>query len=176
METWKDIPRYKGLYQASSEGRIRRIKRIIINHGTLTTKKGAIIGQSNTRKGYKRVDLYLNGKKHQELVHRLIAEAFIPNPDNLNCVNHKDEVKTNNYVDNLEWCDYRYNNTYGTRIERSVKKQSIKVLQCTLDGNVISEYPSIKEAERKTGISAGHICNVCKGIRPTAGGFIWLYK
>lgn len=176
MEIWKDIPRYKGLYQASNDGKVRRICRTIVNHGTLATKKGAIIGQSYTSKGYKRVNLFLDGGRHEELVHRLVAEAFIPNPNNYPCVNHKDEIRTNNTVDNLEWCDYQYNNTYGTRIKHSVKKQSIKVVQYTLDGRIVSEYPSINEAGRKTGISAGHICHVCKGIRPTAGGFIWSYK
>ena len=176
FEVWKDIPRYKGLYQASSKGRIRRLRRPIINNGTVTTKKGAIISQSYTSKGYKRVNIHFKEKKKEELVHRLVAEAFIPNPDNLPCINHKDETKTNNAVENLEWCDCRYNNTYGTRIKKSVEKQSVKVIQCTLDGRFVDEYPSINEAGRKTKISAGHICHVCKGLRPNAGGYVWHYK
>lgn len=176
VEIWKDIPRYKGLYQASNKGRIRRLRRPIINNGTATTKKGAIIGQSYTSKGYKRVHIHFNGKRKEELVHRLVAEAFIPNPKNFYCINHKDETRTNNAVENLEWCDYKYNNTYGTRIKRSVEKQSVKVLQYTSDGRLVAEYPSINEAGRKTGINAGHICHVCKGIRPNAGGYVWRYK
>ena len=176
IEIWKDIPRYKGLYQASNEGRIRRLRRPIINNGTVTTKKGAIISQSYTSKGYKRVNIHFEGKKKEELVHRLVAEAFIPNHDNLPCINHKDENKANNAVENLEWCDFRYNNTYGNRIKKSVEKQSAKVLQYTLEGRFVAEYQSINEAGRKTKISAGHICHVCKGVRPNAGGYVWRYK
>lgn len=98
IEIWKDIPRYKGLYQASNEGRIRRLRRSIINNGTVTTKKGAIISQSYTSKGYKRVNIHFEGKKKEKLVHRLVAEAFIPNHDNLPCINHKDENRANNAV------------------------------------------------------------------------------
>lgn len=176
IEIWKDIPRYKGLYQASNMGRIRRLRRSIINHGTVTTKKGAIISQSYTSKGYRRVHIHFNGKIKEELAHRLVAEAFVPNPQEMPFVNHKDEDKTNNFPENLEWCDCAYNNNYGTRIKRSVEKQSAKVLQYTLDGRFVAEYPSINEAGRKTKISAGHICHVCKGMRPNAGGYVWHYK
>ncbi len=176
IEIWKDIPIYKGFYQASSKGRIRSINRVVLNNGTATTRKGHILSQSYTSKGYKRVILSFNGKRREHLVHRLVAESFIPNPQKLHCVNHKDEVKDNNSAENLEWCDCLYNNTYGSRIKKSVEKESIKVFQYTSDGKFVAEYSSINEAGRKTGISAGHICHVCKGIRPTAGGFIWLYK
>ena len=176
FEIWKDIPRYKGLYQASNKGRIRRLQRTIVNHGTVTTKKGAIIRQSCSRKGYKRVRIYFNGNEREEFVHRLVAESFIPNPKKMHLVNHKDEIKDNNSLENLEWCDYAYNNTYGTRTKRSAEKQSIKVIQYTLDGRIVAEYPSINEAARQAKISAGHICHVCKGLRPTAGGFVWAYN
>ena len=175
-EIWADIPRYKGLYQASNLGRIRRLERPIINHGTHTTKKGDIIKQSLKVNGYKSVTLFYSGKKREELVHRLIAESFIPNPLCLPCINHKDEIKDNNILENLEWCDYRYNNIYGNRLAKAIPKLCHNVIQLSLNGDFIAEYISINEAGRVTKISAGHICHACKGKRHTAGGFIWKYK
>ena len=175
-EFWKDIPEYKGLYQASSIGRIRRLDRKIINHGTLSVRRGAIICQSKSKKGYIRVRLFFNGGTKEELVHRLIAKTFIPNINNLPQINHISEIKTDNRIENLEWCDSKYNNTYGSRIEKSIKSQSIEVLQINKNGNINNIFSSINEAGRITKISAGHICLVCKGKRHTAGGFGWRYR
>ena len=175
-EIWRDIPGCTELYQASTHGNIRRKDRLVVNNGTNYVKHGKIISQSKSSKGYMRVRLFFNGKIKEELVHRLIAKTFIPNPCNFPQVNHKDEDKTNNSVVNLEWCDARYNNTYGSRIAKSVIKQSKPVMQFSPDGRVLRSFPSINEAERQTFISAGHICLVCQGKRPTAGGFIWAYK
>lgn len=107
-EFWKNIPRYENLYQASTYGRIRRHPRMVINHGTLCIKKGGIISQNRTSKGYCRVRLYYEGKVHTEFVHQLVAETFLPNKKHLPCINHKDEDKTNNHVENLEWCSYKH--------------------------------------------------------------------
>ena len=118
--------------------------------------------------------------------HRLVAMAFIPNPDNLPHVNHKDEDKTNNSFDNLEWCDESYNINYGTCIERANKKKfnhgsklmpERPVVQMDKDGNVIRTFLSIREATRETGIEHSCICRCCTGARnaKTAGGFKWRY-
>lgn len=175
-EVWRDIPEYAELYQASTCGNIRRKDRFVTNNGTICVKHGRTVSQSKSSKGYMRVRLFFNGKKKEELVHRLIAKTFIENPYAFPQVNHKDENPANNIVDNLEWCDARYNNTYGSRIAKSVEKQSKPIMQFSLDGRFLHSFPSIKEAERQTFISAGHICLVCQGKRPTAGGFIWAYK
>jgi hypothetical protein len=105
-EIWKPVPEYNGNYEASNLGRIRSSK----------TKK--ILRQANHRQGYKLVRLYKNGKGTTKTVHRIIASAFIENPENLTEVNHKDENKSNNSAENLEWCSRIYNANYGTGIER----------------------------------------------------------
>ena len=108
-------------------------------------------------------------------VHRLVALAFLPNTENLSQVNHKDECKTNNNLENLEWCDAKYNCNYGTRNKRMSKTQSISIKQFTKDGVFIKEYPSMKEAARKLNISQGHISSCCKGKSKSAYGYIWRY-
>ena len=108
MEEWKEIPGYEGLYEVSNKGNVRNVRR------------NKLLRLSKNNYGYIQVSLYKNGIKTGPKVHRLVAEAFIPNPDNLPMINHKDEDKTNNNVDNLEWCDVKYNNNYGTKnIRRS---------------------------------------------------------
>ena len=134
--------------------------------------------------GYYKVTLSKNGKRYEKRINRLVAEAFIPNPNNLPCVNHKDENKLNNNIDNLEWCTYAYNNAYGTRTQRASLSQinrkdcSKVVVQFTLDGQYIATYPSAKEAWRKTGMSRGHICDCCNHYKNqyTARGFRWAWE
>ena len=131
--------------------------------------------------GYYRIILHICGVKKCFLVHRLVSLAFIPNPDNLPEVNHKDENKTNNIVGNLEWCDSKYNNNYGTRTKRlsetqlNRKDQSKPIQQFTKDGVFIKEYPSMKEAERQNGFYSCHISSCCKGKYKQAYGYIWRY-
>ena len=111
-EIWKPIEGYEGLYEVSNTGRVRSIDRYDSrNH----FRRGRILKLSYDTVGYLIVGLHSNGKKKTYLVHRLVAPAFIPNPDNLPQVNHRDEDKTNNRVENLEWCDSKYNLSYGTR-------------------------------------------------------------
>ena len=120
-ECWKYIIGYEGLYEVSNLGRIRSLPRLTGARNNKTRLvKGKVLKPYLQNNGYEIVDLFLspNNKKHF-LVHRLVAEAFIPNPDNLQEVNHKDEDKCNNNIDNLEWCDHAYNNNYGTKIERT---------------------------------------------------------
>ena len=145
-----------------------------------TGKKKEIKQIKNTF-GYNVIDLCRGVDRKQFRLHRLVALAFIPNPDNLPQVNHKDENKQNNNVSNLEWCDSKYNNNYGTRTKRlsetqlNRKDQSKAVKQFTKDGVFIKEYPSMKEAERQTGFYQTAISSCCKGRYKQAYGYIWRY-
>ena len=122
IEEWRDVVGFEGYYKVSNLGRVLGLKRKYSGEHLMHPAIDAI--------GYEVVCLRKPGYKVNKKVHRLVAEAFITNPDNLPCVNHKDEVKSNNCVDNLEWCTHRYNNVYGTRLQRvvnTVKKNGGRV-------------------------------------------------
>jgi len=115
IEEWRPIEGYEGLYDVSSYGRVRSLDRYDNRN---CFRKGHILKQSNDGRGYMSIVLCLNGIFKRYLIHRLVAQTFIPNPDNLPQVNHKDENKSNNRIENLEWCNQKYNNDYGSRKER----------------------------------------------------------
>ena len=118
-EIWRAIPNYEGIYEVSNLGRVKSIEREIVDkNNRIMNRKEIILKQCTDKKGYKRVKLFADGKTLNTRVHRLVALAFIPNPENLPQVNHKDEIKSNNLVENLEWCSAQYNTMYGTRLER----------------------------------------------------------
>ncbi len=174
-EIWKDIPGYEGYYQVSNLGRVRSLKRLTpMPNGKLRKEHERIMRFSTTRCGYNIICLSKGDKKYFS-VHRLVAIAFIPNPENLRCVNHKDENKLNNRADNLEWCTSSYNNQYGSRIERVAATNGLKVAQLDKNNNIVAIYNSAREAHRKTGINQGTINAVCSGYRGrrTAGGYNW---
>ena len=127
--------------------------------------------------GYKKASLYKNGKKYQRLVHRLVAEAFIPNPNNYDEINHINEDKSDNRVENLEWCTPSYNINYGTRIERQVNSISKKVFQYSIDNVLLNTYKSCTEAERENP-SFNHrgISYACIGKLKTYKGFKWSHS
>lgn len=115
-EEWRDIKGYEGYYQVSNLGRIRSVKRILCDG---KTRRGAVIKGFPDRNGYYRIVLYKEAKMHRYMVHRLVASTFIDNPHNYPMINHIDEDKSNNTVNNLEWCDCKYNINYGTRTKRA---------------------------------------------------------
>lgn len=169
-EIWRDIKDYEGLYQGSNLGRVKSIR----------FGKERILKPVTTKNGYLQVNLCKNGKVKAFRVHRLVAQTFLDNPNNLPCVNHKDECKTNNNVTNLEFCTYEYNSNFGTRNERVAEKNtngklSKPVLQYDLEGNFIREWASTMECGRN-GFNQRHITECCRGKRKTHKKYIWRYK
>lgn len=131
-EVWKDIAGYEGLYQVSNWGRVKSLKRFVRlrkeNDLRGYYKDEKIISQNEHQGGYLKVDLFKNNIRESKKVHRLVAQAFIPNTNNYPCINHKDEDRKNNNADNLEWCTYKYNNNYGKRKDKFLQtiKERIK--------------------------------------------------
>lgn len=168
MEEWRDIKGYEGYYQVSNQGRIRN------------TNSGRIRATYTNRFGYIGVGLHKDGEIHEKKIHRLVAEAFIPNPDNLPEVNHKDENKENNTVENLEWCTRKYNINYGTRNDRQKEKVtnnpniSKPVGQYTLDGELVKVWPSLAETGRN-GYNPNGVGRSCRGERGKHKGYKWQY-
>jgi hypothetical protein len=180
-EIFVDIENYEGLYQISNFGRVYSLI------------SGKFLKPKKHKDNYLRVGLCKNGKHKGYLIHRLVASAFIPNPLNYKEVNHKDENPSNNHVENLEFCDRKYNINYGSRTERTLQnpnykatrekalkaakeKTSKKVLQFDKDGEFVKEYPSTSEASRQTGIGQSNISNCCNGKLHSAGKFLWRFK
>jgi hypothetical protein len=175
-EIWKDCKHYEGLYEVSNLGRVRSLDRYVANSGkSERLTKGRIISQHSGSSGYLQVGLSKNGKTKYELVHRLVALAFLENPENLPQVNHKDECKTNNEVSNLEWCDRKYNLNYGTVKQRISTKHTKRINQYDLEGNYIATYSSQQEAAKQTGISNASVHYCCTGKTKQAGGYIWQF-
>jgi hypothetical protein len=196
-EIWRDIPGYEGYYQVSNFGRVKSLSRKVYNRGGFHISKEKILKQQLRKDRYFNVHLLKEGIVKIFFVHRLVALAFLPNPNQLPDINHKDENPSNNCVDNLEWCTEKYNMNYGTVIERRkasfVRNNSFKKANATKvkngsrgaekpvegiskDGGSTLSYRSICEASRETGISQGNIGECCRGIRSSAGGYYWKYK
>lgn len=167
-EEWKNIIGYEELYQVSNFGRVKSL-----NYNK--TKKEKIMKFGKTKNGYLQVQLWKDGKGKFILVHRLVAIAFIPNPNGYKEINHVSEVKTENHVDNLEWCDRKYNINYGTWKEKQSNIHSKKVLQFDLLGNFIREWKSTLEC-KENGYSSGRISDCCNGKRNKHKNYIWRYK
>ena len=174
MEEWKDIDGYEGLYEVSDWGRVKSLE------NNKSRKEKILKGVKNTY-GYLQVHLCKDGKVVWKKVHRLVAQAFLENPQNLPQVNHKDECKTNNSVDNLEFCDNKYNVNYGTRNQRSGEKltnhptKSKRVDQIDPQtGEVIRQWESTREAGRN-GFKQNHVSDCARGKYKQYKGFIWKY-
>lgn len=164
IEIFKDIKDYEGLYQVSNVGNVKSL-------GNDKTKKEKILKPAKDKKGYLYVCLCNQEIRKIYKIHRLVGMVFLPNPQNLPEINHRDEDKTNNRVENLEWCDVKYNRNYGTRTERSALSQSKQVL--CVETNKI--YISANEAARQLGFSQSNISRCCNGKLKQAYGFHWKY-
>lgn len=181
-EIWKQIEGYEGLYEVSNFGRVMSLD---YNHTGCTM----VLSPLKVGGGYLSVVLYKNGKRKMFKIHRLVAQAFIPNLFDYGEVNHIDENKHNNFCGtpenyfndgNLEWCDRKYNCNFGTRNERLVEKLtngklSKHVLQLTKNGELVREWPSTMEVGRN-GFNQSAVVSCCLGNRKSHKGFIWKYK
>lgn len=187
FEEFRPIEGYENLYQVSSYGRVYSL----ISKKFLKSKKD--------KDGYLIVGLSKDGERKFYSIHRIVATTFIENPSNLPQVNHRDENPSNNHLSNLEWCDAKYNNNYGTRTQRAIskrktnqnwiasirkhlkaihEKKSKTVLQFTKQGEFVAEYHSAHEAERQTKIHNSHISSCCldKKYHKSARGYVWRFK
>lgn len=179
-EIWKPIKGYEGLYEISNLGRVKSLSRVTPHNGRVYPTK-ILKPHINTKK-YLDVELSQNGLKQRYRIHRLVAETFIPNPNNKPQVNHIDCDKSNNRVDNLEWCDNSENQRHAFahglnhrgKFGDSPKAKS--VLQYTLDGILMREWDSIVRVKKECGYSDGYISQCCKGKYKHAYGYVWKYK
>lgn len=161
---WKDIKGYEGLYQVSNTG-------LVLSLHYYGGNRQRVLSPGKDKDGYLQVCLCKNGECKQFKIHRLVGQTFLVNPNNLPQINHIDENKQNNRVDNLEWCTNEYNNNYGSKNDWNKKK----IAQYSLDNEFICEYSSIKEASKKLNKNHSHISQCCLGQRNQAYGFIWRY-
>lgn len=188
METWKQVVGYEGLYEVSNLGRVRSVDReIVAERGGKPFRykmKGRIIEPQERNHGYLSVCLYgkesINKRFRQMSVHRMVAEAFLPNPNGYSEVNHLDENKQNNVLSNLEWCNHKQNCHYGTAIERRAEKfrngpKSKAVEQLDMNGNYIRTFPSMAEAKRLCGFEQSNIYYAIHGKYEQAYGYKWRY-
>ena len=159
-EIWKPVQGFESLYEISNFGRVKSI-------GKYNTCKRGIMKPMVDPCGYEHVALYNQNNRKDISIHRLVAIAFIPNPNGYKYVNHIDENRTNNVVSNLEWCTNSYNIAYS---------RGKRVCQFTKDGEYLATYNCIQDASREYGIPTTNISKCCKGIRHTAGGYVWYYE
>lgn len=178
-EQWKDIEGYEDLYQISTKGRVKSLQREYSVNGGLYLRKERIMKQSVVM-GYRCVTLSKKGVKRTCKVHRIVANAFIPRIKNFNIVNHKDEDKFNNNVENLEWCSYKYNTNYGTNRVRISKTKRDKGQAKSVDmydksGNFIRHFDSIVDAANYIGARKTDVCSVCNGRQQSTKGYKFKY-
>ena len=179
-EIWRDIEGYEGLYQISNLGNVKSL-----NYNK--TGKEKILKNGKDRGGYLQVNLWKNGNGKNYLIHRLVAEAFLPNSDNKPEIDHINTNKTDNRICNLRWCTHKENSNNSLTIDKMSKNAHFKnkfgiehpnskpIIQFTLDGKLVRKWDSAMDAHRELGINRNCICQCCKGKYKTANGYIWRY-
>lgn len=182
-EVWKDIPNYEGYYQVSNLGNVKSLKKWCGNKYISKWKnEEKNIRQATHYHGYKYVYLSKNKERKKKYVHRLVAETFIPNPNNLKEINHIDGNKQNNSINNLEWCTRKENVIHSYKNKLLIAKRgkdnknSKAVTQYDIKGNIIKEWYCIKDVTRELGIADISISRCCRNKQKTAGNYIWKYK
>lgn len=173
---WKDIEGYEGLYQISDTGIVKSLARVR-KTSSFYIQKERFLNNNVKDNGYLYVILCKNGTKKQFFVHRLVANAFICNPNEYPIVNHKDENPQNNNVENLEWCTYHYNNNYRSIGRRRNVKRLKPINQYTSDGEFVKEWQSSRDIHEVLGFNQTSITNACSGVNNhRLRGSIWRYK
>lgn len=167
MEEWKEVLGFDVLYEVSNLGRVRT--RYSKEKGY--TKEYRFVEPTDNGKGYMRFNWKLNGRSKTVYLHRLVAEYFIFNPEGLTEVNHKDENKSNNSADNLEWCTHLYNCEYGTRNIRTAALNSKKII-CVETGMI---YDSVTDAAKRFGVCITSMSNCLNGRSKSCSGYTWRY-
>ena len=164
-EVWKDVTNYEGIYQVSNTGKVKRI---------LPNGKERLLRGKKDKDGYTEIILSKKQKKAYFRLHRLVAKAFIPNPENKPEVNHKDKNKQNNSVCNLEWATTVENIRHSFALGRKVS--TTPVLQFSANGELLAYFDSIKEAAQTANVKQSNISACCNSRLKTVGGYIWRYK
>lgn len=174
-EEWKSIKGFEGLYEVSNLGKVKSLSRIVNRMGIKQPVRERMLSPKLTKVGYLMVGLHKEATEKYFFVHRLVASAFLENPQGFNEVNHKDENKRNNRADNLEWCSHKYNNAYGTRGTRHDMKISKPVCCYTIDGVFVKRYDSITQAGLDLGVLKTSVWAALTGKSKTCKGMIWKY-
>ena len=174
-EIWKDINGYEGLYQISNFGIVKSVDRISKHSNGDLTLKGKILKKNKNSKGYLYLSLCKNGKYRQYLIHRLVAEHFIPNPDNKPYIDHINTDRSDNRVENLRWVTHKENINNPLTIDKKSKKLNKPIIQFSRNGEFIRKWDSALDAQRELGIKQSNICSCCKGKLKTTGGYMWRY-
>lgn len=174
-EVFKDVVGWEGIYQVSNTGRVKSLDREVLHRGHKRFVEGRILIPTTDKDGYQQVHLAKNGNRYLGRVHRLVAKAFIDNPKNLPIINHKDRNTSNNLVDNLEWCTYKYNSNYKDTQQRKARAREKKVYQYTKKGELVAVHPSPKKAALTGDFKAGGIVEVCGGRYLHHRGYRWSY-
>lgn len=177
MEVWKDIKNFEGMYQISNMGNVRSLNRVTYNkNGTKVNRVGKIKKQTIDNLGYFHVRLSKDSQTKTFRIHQLVAQAFIDNPNNYRCINHIDEDKTNNSIENLEWCSSKYNLEYSGNTKKACNSNKKQVLQYDLKGNLIKEWESLKSIELELKYSHSAVGQCCRGNTKSSHGYVWKYK
>lgn len=177
-EVWKDVDGFEGIYQISNYGRIKALPRDVRTCGNGKRHIAEhIVKPIRCKNGYLEANFSIRQKRTVRLLHRVVAQAFIPNPENLPEVNHKDENIENCRADNLEWCTSKYNANYGSRNAKMIENRGNNkpVIQKTKAGEFVKRFASIAEASRETGAFDSAIIKVCNGKQKTSVGYKWEY-
>lgn len=167
-EIWKPVPGYEGYFEVSTYGRVKSLERYVDGRWKPYLKKEKILVPHDSGKGYLQVKFSADNKRSMPLIHRLVAKAFIPNPENLPQINHKDGNPRNNHVDNLEWCTASGNALHRCHVLNHVSGRPQRPVICLDTGKI---YKSSHEAAREMEIRQGSIFSVCQGKWQRAGGY-----